>query len=95
MRRLTLLAVLTAAALLPAGPSLAAVEGPWCLFANAGRWAQERCYFPSFEACNRERPLFGSTAHCVQNHAYLPYWTGRGFEPEPRPAVRRKKQRRR
>jgi hypothetical protein len=45
--------------------------------------AQEICHFRNFETCSAERPRWGSSAFCVQNARYLPYWQGRGFDQEP------------
>ncbi len=48
-------------------------EGPWCLKVNIGRAVTERCHYRTFEACNAGR-FNESTAFCVQNPRYLPYW---------------------
>jgi hypothetical protein len=70
-------------------------EGPWCLKANMGQGhVVERCHFRSFEHCERELQLWGSTSFCIQSHRYPPHWYGRGFDP-PQRAVTRKKPRRR
>ena len=88
-------AALVAGAMAASAPAEAYPEGPWCLKANIGNGAvTERCYFGSFESCNAERGGWGSSAFCVQNARFLPYWQGRGIEPEPRRA-RFKKHRRR
>jgi hypothetical protein len=70
-----------------------AYEGPWCLKANMGRVVSEICHFTTFEACRNERSLWGSTAFCVQNSRYLPYWQGRGFGEEPPRKARKAKHR--
>jgi hypothetical protein len=94
MPKLLLPGLLIAAALLPASPA-AAHEGPWCMKANMGRSVTERCHFTTFEACNAERSLNGTTAFCSQNPRYLPYWQGRGFGEEPRRKLSRKTKHRR
>jgi hypothetical protein len=94
MRAILVLGV--AAGLIGLAPEPAtAVEGPWCMRASAGKGhAVEICHFATFQACNHERALWGTTGHCVQNHRYLPYWYGRGIDPPPRAALRKKKPRR-
>jgi hypothetical protein len=92
MRKLMVCAVMAAGALLPASAA-EAYEGPWCLMANTGRTVSEICHFTTFEACRDERSLWGSTAFCVQNSRYLPYWQGRGFGEEPSRRSRRAKHR--
>ena len=48
-------------------------EGPWCLHVNVGRSVSEQCHYRTFEACNAGRFNL-SSAFCVQNPRYLPYW---------------------
>ncbi len=93
MRKLSMIGLLIAAALLPGGTA-AAYEGPWCMKANMGRSVSERCHFTTFEACSAERSLNGSTAFCSQNPRYLPYWQARGFGPGQPVQVARKMKRR-
>jgi hypothetical protein len=57
----------------------AAYEGPWCVTASIGRSVMNICHFRTIEQCLQERVLWGSTAFCVQNARYLPYWKGRGW----------------
>lgn len=90
MRKLVISAALAAGVLLPAAPA-EAYEGPWCVKANVGfRTVTEICHFRTFEACRDERSLWGSTAFCVQNSRYLPYWQGQGFREQPRRKLSRK-----
>ena len=65
-------------------PSVA-YEGPWCMTASISRSVVKICHFRTFEQCLQERILWGSSAFCVQNAQYLPYWTGRGVSASRRP----------
>jgi len=89
MRKLLISTALAAWVLLPAAPA-EAYDGPWCVKASVGRSVAEICHFRTFEACRDERSLWGSTAFCVQNSRYLPYWQGQGFDQEPRRKLSRK-----
>ena len=90
MRKLLMFGVMATAMVLPAATA-EAYEGLWCLRYSTGRGSAERCSFQTFEACRDERSLYGSTAFCNQNQGYLPYWQGRGFDPQPRKASHKKK----
>jgi hypothetical protein len=91
MSKLALLGVIAAATLAGIEPGSASIlgdppdRGAWCLRYDIGGGAvQENCRFESFEACNRERSLWGSTASCTQNPAFRGYWD------EDRPRTRKK-----
>jgi hypothetical protein len=59
-------------------PSMA-YEGPWCVKAVIGRGGVvDICHFRTIEQCLQERTLWGTSAFCVQNSRYLPYWKARG-----------------
>jgi len=90
MRKLLMFGVMATAMALPTATA-EAYEGLWCLRYSAGRGSAERCSFHTFEACRDERSLYGSTAFCSQNPGYLPYWQARGFDQQPRIALRKKK----
>ena len=77
-------AVLAAIALVGVRPSVA-YEGPWCVKASVSRSVVNICYFRTFEQCLQERILWGSSAFCIQNSNYLPYWKGRGVSASRRP----------
>jgi hypothetical protein len=84
MRIFVMLGALAAVTLIDVKPGLAYYEGPWCLSASIGRDSTiDICHFRTFEQCRDERVLYGSTAFCVKNSRYLPYWTTQG-EPQPR-----------
>lgn len=87
MRAILLAAAMAAIAFSSVSPARAYGNAPWCLKANVGVGVvTERCDFPNFETCGRERPAWGNSAFCVQNSRYLPYWQGRfGDEPVRRP----------
>ncbi len=94
MRALIVLGLAAGLLALGGNPSQARYEGPWCMKANAGfGHIIERCHFASFNACNHERAMWGSSAFCVQSHRYLPNW-GYGAE-QPRRAAKRKTSRQR
>ena len=77
-------AALAASALTGIKPS-AAYEGPWCMKASIGRGAVVNiCHFRNFEQCLQERMLWGSSAFCIQNSNYLPYWRNRGLSESRR-----------
>ena len=65
IRIILLFGILVVAGLLESPPSLAYVEGAWCLVYGEG---QERCEFATFEACRLE--LRGSTSFCILNPRY-------------------------
>jgi hypothetical protein len=53
---------------------------PWCVVYDIGAGVvQENCRMPSFEACNAERALQGSTAFCRQNPAFAGYYVQPGL----------------
>ena len=94
MWKLVTSGALAAGLLLPAAPALSYQEGPWCLKASIGNGTYaEICHFRSFEACRDERGAWGNSAFCVQNSRFLPYWQGRGIEPDSRRARIKKKRR--
>jgi hypothetical protein len=94
MRKLLICGALATCALVQA-ETAQAYEGAWCLKASLGfSSVMERCHFASFEACRGERGSWGSSAFCVQNPRFLPYWQGQGFERQPRRKLVRKKYRR-
>ncbi len=62
-----------------------AYNGGWCLNARAGFAVQEICRFATFEACDRERRLWGTTSFCVQSHYWVP-----AFE-QPRRKIRKRR----
>jgi len=63
-------------------------RGAWCLRYDIGAGTvNENCRFESFEACNHERPFFGTTAFCTQNPHFM------GYEQEKRPRPRKKHRR--
>ena len=78
MIRILIAVTVTGAALISASPGQTYNDAPWCLKANVGRDVTEICRFRTFKGCRDERILYGTTAFCVQNHWYLPYWNVHG-----------------
>ncbi|MGH6741634.1 MAG: hypothetical protein ACREDY_21870 [Bradyrhizobium sp.] len=61
---------------------------PWCVVYDIGAGVvHENCRMPSFQACNAERSLWGSTAFCRQNPAFA------GYGPQPAPRSRHHRRR--
>ena len=57
---------------------------PWCVVYDIGAGVvHENCTMPTFEACNAERAIQGTTAFCRQNPAFAGYYTRPGG-PHPR-----------
>ena len=87
MRKLSvLLGFLTAACVFGATPGSATYYGggPWCLRYDIGNGvSRENCELPSFEACARERPNWGTTAFCSPNPGFA------GYPPPPARAKKR------
>ena len=78
MRKLWLLGVLAAAAVLPSRQGLA-YDGPWCAIINAGSGTiSERCSMRSFEMCRAEAQLYGPSSFCRQNGRWPGYWAAGG-----------------
>jgi len=97
MSRFALLGVVVAATWMGIGPSSASIlggpfdRGAWCLKYDIGAGVvREECDFQSFEACNHERPFWGTTAFCNVNPAYRGHWA-----QDDRPKRRHRKHRRR
>ncbi len=88
-RRLFVLGAFIAASLFESSAAMAQREGPWCVKASLGRESvSERCDYASFEACNAGR-YDQSTAFCVQNPRYMPYWGA--AEMPPRKSKKRRR----
>lgn len=95
MRKLLICAALAVGGVMSAAPAKA-TEGQWCLKAQIGRGVvSEICHFRTFDACNQERSIRGTTAFCSPSQYYLPYWQGRGFDQQPPPKLAHKKRHRR
>jgi hypothetical protein len=89
MRKLLVLAALTAAVALPPRAGFA-YEGPWCAVVNqGGDVIEELCSMRSFEMCLTEARSWGSSAFCRQNSRYPGYWNNQG-EPAPRMRAKRR-----
>jgi hypothetical protein len=86
IRPLLILGAAVAALALQPSTEVAAYDGAWCLKARVGRAVSEICRFATFEACNRERQLYGTTSFCVQSQ----YWTAQ-TEPRRRKIKKRKR----
>ena len=86
MRKLALIGLALGAALLSVEPASAySILGrpldtaPWCLRYDIGAGVvKENCRLPNFEACNRERQFWGSTAFCSPNPNFAGYYEERG-----------------
>ena len=65
MRKLLFCGLLFAAFAAPSEATAAYRSGGWCLVYSLGRGAvSENCSFRSFQACQSERFVFGSSAFC-------------------------------
>jgi hypothetical protein len=93
MAKLALAGLVAAATLISAGPGQAASvlfgspldTAPWCVVYNMGAdIIHEGCTYSTFEACNQERMLQGSTAFCRQNPAFPGYYAQPGRTPKAR-----------
>lgn len=63
---------------------------PWCVVYDIGAGVvRENCTMPTFQACNAERAIQGSTAFCRQNPAFAGYYG----EPSPQPRKRHRRHR--
>jgi Protein of unknown function (DUF3551) len=86
MRIFIVIAAVAGTTLIGTNPSRAVREEPWCVKANVGGGTSiDYCYYRTFEQCSQARFNYFSSALCVHNPHFLPYWT-RGEAPPPRKA---------
>ena len=63
-------------------------QGTWCAVINLGIGSVgERCGYPSFETCQQDVRVYGTSSFCRMSPGYEAYW---GMA-DPRHPVRKKK----
>jgi hypothetical protein len=92
MSKLALIGLVAGAAVVATSPARAySIFGapldtaPWCVVYDIGAGVvRENCTMPSFQACNAERAIQGSTAFCRQNPAFAGFYADPGAPPRKR-----------
>ena len=65
MRKMLIFGLFFGVLAVPGAAEAAYRSGGWCLVYSVGRGAvSENCRFRNFEACQAERPFFGSSGFC-------------------------------
>ena len=83
MRQIFIITAIAGSTLIGANPGFAFREEPWCVKASVGgRSSVDYCYYRTYAECSQARFNYFSTALCVHNPQYLPYWTT-GEAPPP------------
>lgn len=67
MIKLTLFIVAALTAIVFTGEGKAASSGSWCLRAVTDDYSVDRCDYPTFRACQRERIRESNRSSCVRN----------------------------